>query len=198
MCAYNRVNGPFSCESPWLLTDVLRRDWGWKGYVMSDWGATHSTAPAITAGLDQQSGYPFDKEPYFGANLSAALDAGQVSEAMLDRMVGRILRAMFDKGLFDHPVIAAPMDLPAAMLSDHATVTREAAEQSMVLLKNAKSILPLSPKVRSIVVIGGHADKGVLAGGGSSLVYPVGGNAVPGVGPAIWPGPVMYYPSSPL
>lgn len=198
MCAYNRVNGPFSCESPWLLNDVLRRDWGWKGYVMSDWGATHSTVPAITAGLDQQSGYPFDKEPYFGANLSAALDAGQVSEKMLDRMAARILHALFDKGLFDHPVTAAPVDLPGAMLTAHATVTREAAEQSMVLLKNAKAVLPLSPAVRSIVVIGGHADKGVLAGGGSSLVYPVGGNAVPGVGPAIWPGPVMYYPSAPL
>ncbi len=198
MCAYNRVNGPFSCESPWLLTDVLRRDWGWRGYVMSDWGATHSTAPAIAAGLDQQSGYPFDKEPYFGKNLEAALASGEVKQAALDTMVSRILRAMFDKGLFDHPVTAAPMDLPAAMLAEHATISREAAEQSIVLMKNARQTLPLSPTIRSIVVIGGHADKGVLAGGGSSLVYPVGGNAVPGIKPTVWPGPVMYYPSAPL
>lgn len=198
MCSYNRVNGPFSCESPWLLNDVLRRDWGWKGYVMSDWGATHSTAPAIAAGLDQQSGYPFDKEPYFGKNLESALASGEVSEAALDRMVSRILYAMFDKGLFDHPITAAPMDLSAAMLAEHATISREAAEQSIVLLKNERKILPLSPAIRSIVVIGGHADKGVLAGGGSSLVYPVGGNAVPGIKPTFWPGPIMYYPSAPL
>ncbi|WP_380786030.1 beta-glucosidase [Sphingomonas sp. R86521] len=198
MCAYNRVNGPFSCENPWLLGDVLRRDWGWNGYVMSDWGGTHSTLPAITAGLDQQSGYPFDKEPYFAANLEAGLASGAVKEAQLDRMVGHILYAMFDHGLFDHPVTAAPMELPDAMLADHARVTAQAAAQGMVLLKNAGAILPLSSSVKSIVVIGGHADKGVLAGGGSSLVYPKGGNAVPGLQPAVWPGPVMYYPSSPL
>lgn len=198
MCAYNRVNGPFSCESPWLLTDVLRRDWGWKGFVMSDWGGTHSTAPAIAAGLDQQSGYPFDKEPYFAKNLEVALASGEVKPAALDTMVSRILRAMFDQGLFDHPITGAPIDLPAATLAEHATVSRQAAEQSIVLMKNGGQILPLSPAIRSIVVIGGHADKGVLAGGGSSLVYPVGGNAVPGIKPTSWPGPVMYYPSAPL
>ena len=68
----------------------------------------------------------------------------------------------------------------------------------MVLLKNDGNLLPLGPNVRSIVVIGSHADKGVLAGSGSSLVYPNGGNAVPGLQPTGWPGPVMYYPSSPL
>lgn len=198
MCSYNRVNGPFACESPWLLNDVLRRDWGWKGFVMSDWGATHSTVAAVTAGLDQQSGYPFDKEPYFGRNLEAALSSGAVPEAALDTMVSRILHAMFDKGLFDHPITTAPMDLPATMLAEHAKISREAAEQSIVLLKNDRKVLPLSPAVRSIVVIGGHADKGVLAGGGSSLVYPVGGNAVPGLKPTFWPGPIMYYPSAPL
>ncbi len=198
MCSYNRVNGPFACENPWLLTDVLRRDWGWNGYVMSDWGATHSTVPAITAGLDQQSGYPFDKEPFFGANLTSALASGAVSDAQLDRMAGHILYAMFDHGLFDHPVTDAPMDLPDAMLADHARVTAQAAAQGMVLLKNQQAVLPLSPAVKSIVVIGGHADKGVLAGGGSSLVYPKGGNAVPGLKPSFWPGPIMYYPSSPL
>jgi len=198
MCAYNRVNGPFSCENPWLLGEVLRRDWNWQGYVMSDWGGTHSTGPAIAAGLDQQSGYPFDKEPYFGANLDAALAAGTVKDAQLDRMVGHILHAMFDKRLFDHPITAAPLDLPDTMLADHAAVTGQAAAQSMVLLKNQNAILPLSSTIKSIVVIGGHADKGVLAGGGSSLVYPKGGNAVPGIAPTYWPGPVMYYPSSPL
>jgi beta-glucosidase len=198
MCSYNRVGGTHACEHPWLLTQVLRKDWGWKGYVMSDWGATHSTAAAANAGLEQDSGFPFDKEPYFGAPLKAAIARGQVSRARLDEMASRILRSMFVHGLFDHPVTEAPMDLAPAMLAKHSDVTRTDAEDATVLLKNDRAILPLSPAIRSIVVIGGHADKGVLAGGGSSLVYPVGGNAVPGIGPSGWPGPVMYYPSSPM
>jgi beta-glucosidase len=105
---------------------------------------------------------------------------------------------MFKHGLFDHPVTAAPMDLPDAMLAGDAAVSRAAAEQSIVLLKNDGRILPLARTARRIVVIGGNADKGVIAGGGSSLVYPKGGNATPDIAPKTWPGPVMFYPSSPL
>ncbi|HEY0412865.1 MAG TPA: glycoside hydrolase family 3 C-terminal domain-containing protein [Allosphingosinicella sp.] len=193
MCAYNQVNGVHSCESKWLLTDLLRRDFGWKGYVMSDWGATHSTEAAANAGLDQDSGFPFDKAPYFGEPLRAAVAAGRVPPARLDEMAGRILRAMFAHGLFDRPVQPGPIDL-----AGHAAVTRADAEQGAVLLKNEGNVLPLSPAARRIVVIGSHADKGVLSGGGSSQTYPVGGNAVPGLAPTGWPGPVVYYPSSPL
>jgi beta-glucosidase len=198
MCSYNRVNGPFACENPWLLRDVLRRDWGFKGYVMSDWGAVHSTAPSIAAGLDQESGFPFDKEPYLGEGLKKALADGTVTAAQLDTMVSRILYAMFRHGLFDHPVTAAAMDLPDAMLAGDAAISRAAAEQSIVLLRNDGRILPLARTARRIVVIGGNADKGVIAGGGSSLVYPKGGNATPDLAPKTWPGPVMFYPSSPL
>jgi beta-glucosidase len=198
MCSYNRVNGPFACENPWLLDQVLRRDWGFKGYVMSDWGAVHSTVPSIAAGLDQESGYPFDKEPYLGANLKKALADGSVKRAQLDAMVSRILYAMFRHGLFDKPVTAAPFDLPDAMMTAHAAVSRADAEESIVLLKNDAGALPLTANARRIVVIGGYADRGVLAGGGSSLVYPKGGNAAPEAEPKIWPGPVMVYPSSPL
>lgn len=198
MCSYNRVNGTHACENPWLLNDVLRRDWGYKGYVMSDWGATHSTAPAANAGLDQDSGFPFDKEPYFGAPLKAAVAKGEVPAARLDAMAGAILHAMFANGLVDQPVTEAPMDLAPAMLADHGEVTRKDAEGGAVLLQNKGAILPLSPATRKIVVIGGRADKGVLAGSGSSLVYPVAGNAVPGLKPTSWPGPVMYYPDAPL
>ena len=193
MCSYNRINGIHACEHPFLLTRLLREEWGWQGYVMSDWGGTHSTVAAANAGLDQESGYPFDKEPYFGAPLKAAIADGSVSPARLDQMVGRILWALFDTGALDHPVKQAPIDFAA-----HAAISRADAEEGLVLLQNARALLPLSPAVTSIAIIGGHADKGVLAGGGSSLVYPRGGNAVPGIAPEHWPGPVMYYPSAPL
>ena len=198
MCAYNRVNGTHACEHKWLLTDVLRTDWGFKGYVMADWGATHSTAPAANAGLEQDSGFGLTGTPYFGAPLKEAVAKGEVSQARLDQMAHRILRAMFANGLFDHPITEAPLALPAADLAKHADITRADAEESIVLMKNDGDILPLSKDVKSIVIIGGHADKGVLAGSGSSLVYPVGGNAVPGIAPTSWPGPVMYYPNSPM
>ena len=198
MCAYNKVDSDFACESKWLLDDVLRRDWQWPGYVMSDWGATHSTVKALRAGLDQESGFPFDAKPFFGAELDKALATGDVSQDLVDRSVSRILYAMFEHGLFDHPIAGAPMTLPDELLAADAKVTRAAAADSIVLLKNEGCILPLAATARRIAVIGGHADKGVLAGGGSSLVYPVGGNAVPGLQPAFWPGPQMYYPSAPL
>ncbi|MBV8686549.1 MAG: glycoside hydrolase family 3 C-terminal domain-containing protein [Alphaproteobacteria bacterium] len=193
MCAYNRVNGTHACENKWLLTDLLRGDFGWKGYVMSDWGATHSTEAAANAGLDQDSGFPFDKEPYFGEPLRSAVAAGRVPPARLDEMAGRILRSMFAHGLVDSPVAPGPIDMAA-----HASVTRADAEQAAVLLRNEGNLLPLSPAARRIVVIGSHADRGVLSGGGSSQTYPVGGNAVPGLEPTGWPGPVIYYPNSPL
>ncbi|MES2067511.1 MAG: glycoside hydrolase family 3 C-terminal domain-containing protein [Pseudomonadota bacterium] len=193
MCSYNRVDSVYACENSWLLTDVLRSDWGFRGYVMSDWGATHSTVAAAKAGLDQDSGFPFDKEPYFGRPLRDALDHGTVPAARLDLMAHRILRALFAQGVFERPVSEQPIDYAA-----HAAVTRAGAEAGAVLLKDEHGLLPLAASAKRIAVIGGHADKGVLAGGGSSLVYPVGGNAVPGLQPTIWPGPIMYYPSSPL
>jgi len=99
---------------------------------------------------------------------------------------------LFAKGVIDQPVKIADIDFAA-----HAAVSRAGAEQGAVLLKN-EALLPLGPKFKRIAVIGGFADKGVMAGGGSSLVYPVGGNAVPGMKPTSWPGPIMIYPSSPM
>jgi beta-glucosidase len=193
MCSYNRVNGDFACENAFLLNQVLRKDWKWPGYVMSDWGATHSTAKAAKAGLDQESGAPFDDQPFFAQPLKDALANGSVSEAQLDLMVSRIVRSMAAHGLLDHPVAESRIDYAA-----HAVVTRQDAEEGAVLLRNKQALLPLSRSTKRIAVIGGHADKGVLAGGGSSLVYPIGGNAVPGIVPTSWPGPIMYYPSSPM
>ena len=199
MCAYNRVNSVYACESDWLLNTVLKKDWGYKGYVMSDWGAAHSSAKAANAGLDQESaGEAFDKQPFFAAPLKADLASGAVSQARIDDMARRVLRAMFASGVVDHPLKGAPMALPAETLAAHAKITQADAEEGIVLLKNDGDLLPLAKTAKTIAVIGAYADVGVLSGGGSSQVYPVGGRAVQGLEPKTWPGPVIYYPSSPL
>jgi len=194
MCSYNKVNGDFACENDWLLNKVLKRDFRFRGYVMSDWGALHSTEKSVMSGLDQQSGWPFDDKPYYGELLKAAVEAGQVPKARIDDMARRIVRALYATGAASHPVAEKRSMNRAA----HEAVSQADAEQAIVLLKNDGNLLPLGPSVRKIAVIGGHADKGVLAGSGSSLVYPEGGNAVPGLEPTGWPGPVMYYPSAPV
>ncbi len=193
MCAYNRVDTIYACESDYLLGEVLKTDWGYPGYVMSDWGAVHSTVQSALAGLDQESAHTFDKEPYFGKLLKKAVADGRVPQARLDDMVRRIVRAMFAHGLVDDPVTIKPIDLAA-----DAKISQADAEEGIVLLKNEGGVLPAGSTAKRIAVIGSHADKGVISGGGSSTVFPAGGNAVPGLGPQGWPGPIVYLPSSPL
>ena len=198
MCAYNRVNGDYACENKFLLTDVLRREWGYPGFVMSDWGAVHSTEKAANAGLDQESGQELDSAIFFGAPLAQAVAAGRVSPARLDEMVRRILTGVIASGLYDNPtpVAAQPIDYAA-----HAEVAQRAAEAGIVLLKNQGDILPLARTARSIVVIGGHADVGVLSGGGSSQVRSVGGVPIEiplTSGAAASFARVTYHASSPL
>lgn len=185
MCSYNLVNGRWACENDYLLNTVLKGDWGFKGFVMSDWGAVHSTG-AANDGLDQFTGFccAGDK-PWFAPNVfKAALQAGEIPARRLDDMVERILWALFAKGVIDDPVKAAPIDYAA-----HARVSQKAAEESLVLLKNDGDLLPLRG-VKSIAVIGGNADQGVLSGGGSSDVTPVGG--------AVMIKDRTYMPSAPL
>ena len=195
MCSYNRVNGPYGCEHDHLLNKVLKGDWGFKGYVMSDWGATHSTIPAALAGLDQQSGYPFDKSPYFDGALKEAVQNGHVPESRLDDMVKRVLWAMAAHGVLDNPVKVQDSQID---YTAHGKISQADAEEAIVLLKNQGNVLPLSPSLKRIAVIGGHANKGVLSGGGSAQVYPRGGMAVPNEGPESWPGPMVYLPGSPM
>ena len=171
MCSYNLINGRWGCENDYLLNTVLKHDWGYKGFVMSDWGAVHSTAPAANNGLDQFTGFccAADKPWFAPPAMKAALQSGAITQQRLDDMVTRILWAMFDKGVVDDPVKVSPIDYVA-----HAAVAQKAAEESLVLLKNDGDLLPLRG-VKSIAVIGGNADRGVLAGAGSSDVTPVGG-----------------------
>ena len=173
MCAYNRVKTIYACESDELLNRILKRDWRYRGWVMSDWGATHSTVAAALNGLDQEDGEEFDGRSYFAGPLKSAVVKGQVPRKRLDDMVHRILRAMFVKGVIDNPAVPAPIDFDA-----DAAVSQSVAEQSIVLLKNVNARLPLATDIAHVAVIGGHADAGVLGGGGgSSEVTPYGGFA---------------------
>jgi beta-glucosidase len=199
MCAYNRVDGDYACQNDWLLNKVLKGDWGYQGYVMSDWGAVYSTVKAARNGLDQESaGEAFDSRPFFKDALKKAIGDGQVPQARLDDMVFRILRSLYATGVMDAaPVADAPIDLDA-----HGKISQADAEEAMVLLKNdpvnGQNLLPLAKSAKKVVIIGGHADVGVLSGGGSSQVHTRGGNAVPGLGSPNFPGPVYYFPSSPM
>jgi len=173
MCGYNRVNGAYACENSFLLNDVLRRDWGFKGFVMSDWGAVHSSE-AIVKGLDQQSGEQIDGRRWFSELMTKAVAEGRVPESAIDTSVRRILRAMYASGIADRPVTGGE----AIDYDAHGAVAQRAAEEGIVLLRNEGGVLPLAATARSIVVIGGHANIGVLSGGGSSQVRPVGGFAL--------------------
>jgi beta-glucosidase len=169
MCAYNQVNGSYSCENNWLLNEVLKTDWGYPYFVMSDWGAVHSTVRSAIAGLDQESGEQLDTENFFEAPLSQAIADGAVPEARLDDMARRILTSIFAHGLADKTDASEPVDFAASDWTALA-VAREGA----VLLRN-QGLLPLPADTRSIVVIGAHVDCGVPSGGGSSQVVPRGG-----------------------
>lgn len=198
MCAYNRVDGDYACENKFLLTDVLRRDWKYPGFVMSDWGAVHSTEKAANAGLDQESGQELDAKVYFGTPLADAVAAGRVSTARLDDMVRRILTGVIASGLYDNPTPKSPQPIDYAA---NAEIAQRTAEAGIVLLRNEKGLLPLAKTVRSVVVIGGHADVGVLSGGGSSQVRSVGGVPIEiplKSGAAASFARVTYHSSSPL
>jgi beta-glucosidase len=173
MCAYNLIGGVHACEDDWLLDRVLRQQWGFRGWVMSDWGAVHSTVRAARAGLDQESGHEWDSQVYFGKKLLVAVGDGTLPQQHLDAMAGRILRTLFASGVIDEPPQPAPLDAAA-----DARVAERVAHEGIVLLQNRGDLLPLSHHIGRLAVIGGHADVGVLSGGGSSQVMPIGGPAL--------------------
>jgi beta-glucosidase len=171
MCSYNLINGVYGCENDYLLNQVLKNDWGFQGWVVSDWLATHSTAKAALAGLDQQQ----PGAEFFGKALKAAVDSNEVPVARLNDMVHRILRTEFASGIIDHP---QPTKVPDVLAGFR--VAQQVEEESAVLLQNRGGQLPLNAAtVKSIAVIGSHADIGVMSGGGSAQVDAAGGSAVP-------------------
>lgn len=191
MCSYNRINGDFGCENSYTLRDVLEKEWGFKGFVISDWGGTHSTEKASTAGLDQEQ----PMADFFGPKLKEAVEAGKVPESDIDDHARRILYAEFLSGIVDDPPQPGVVDIEKGL-----EASQRVEEKSIVLLKNSPTVLPINPsRVRSIAIIGGHADIGMISGGGSAQVDPPGGNAImpPGKGATHWQDHI-WFPTSPL
>jgi beta-glucosidase len=164
MGAYNKVNGTYACENKHLLTDVLKNEWGFRGFVVTDWGAAHSTVKMANSGLDLEM--PFPK--YYGDKLLQAVQSGQVSEKVLNDKVSRILRAQFWAGLFDESVLdyGGHDDTPA-----RRALALQAARESIVLLKNDRHFLPLKKDAfRKIAVIGPNGNVARMYGGGSGAL----------------------------
>jgi beta-glucosidase len=184
MSAYNKLNGEWCAESPFLLTDILRKKWGFKGFVISDWGSTYSTSRPINAGMDLEMpggepmrgwlAQPRVQEAGNGGGwlteekVLAAVASGDVKQGAVDEAVARILRVMFVAGLFDRPHEGGgQVDTP-----EQRATARTAATEGMVLLKNEGGALPIDEKTRSVAVIGPCAAVARTGGGGSSLVRP--------------------------
>jgi beta-glucosidase len=185
MSAYNKLNGTYCAEDPWLLKDVLQKGWDFKGFVVSDWGSTYSTAPTVNAGMDLEMpggeqmmmwiNTPKSKAAGNGAGWLVSekvlpeVASGKISQATIDDNVSRMLRIMFVSGQFDHPHHATgEIDTP-----EEKAVVRKAATESIVLLKNAGDVLPIdTAKIHSIAVIGPNAATARTGGGGSSRVSP--------------------------
>jgi beta-glucosidase len=183
MCSYNAINGDYVCENKYLLTEVLKKAWKFKGFVVSDWGGTHSVVKASAAGLDNEE----PEDLYYGAPLKKAVQDGKVPVAELDDHVRRVLRSEFASGIVDFPRQRSVVDVEGGL-----ETARQIAEQSIVLLKNDKGVLPLNrAKVRSIAIIGTHADESMISGGGSAQVDPAGSTAPK------WQAHV-WFPTSPL
>ncbi|MCR4393322.1 MAG: glycoside hydrolase family 3 C-terminal domain-containing protein [Dehalococcoidales bacterium] len=165
MCSYNRINGIYSSENRWLLTDVLKKEWGFEGAVISDWFATHSTIPAAISGLDLEMPGP---ALWFGKKLFEAVKRGDVPEEAVNEMVRRILFVMVKTGTIDGSLKLGNLKSNPA----HERLAFEAAGESIVLLKNERNILPLKKSIRSIAVIGPLATRAAVQGGGSAQVEP--------------------------
>lgn len=186
MTSYNKLNGTYASENHYLLTEVLKQEWGFRGWVMSDWGAAHSTVASALAGLDQE----FPHAHWFGANLAGAIERGEVPIGRLDDMNHRILRTLIEVGVLDEGRERLPQDVEGSM----ATAQR-IAEEGTVLLKN-DGVLPIPAGFTGVVgVIGAHADVAVPSGGGSGAVRPIGGDPISAPGGML---PQFWLPSSPV
>lgn len=169
MAAYNKVNGTFCSENAYLLKDILKGEWGFDGFVISDWGGTHSTIAAALNGLDFEMPYPV----FFGPKLLSAVKSEKVPVALIDDKARRILNAMERLGLFNDAARASNANVPAETFAIHHPETAlKIAQESIVLLKNDKSQLPLPlQKNISLAILGPSATRARTGGGGSSFIH---------------------------
>ncbi|MEV6494523.1 glycoside hydrolase family 3 C-terminal domain-containing protein, partial [Actinoplanes sp. NPDC051633] len=158
MCSYNQINHVYACEHP-RLNSVLKRDIGFDGYVMSDFGSVHSTAASLVNGLDQELNRPIWFTP---ARLDAALAAGEITQRQIDAAAFRVVRAYLRGGLFDHPLPATPV--ADASTPAHKAIARATAEQGSVLLKN-DGLLPLRPRPGDEIAVIGPTASSTPTGG---------------------------------
>lgn len=168
MCSYNRINGVYASEDPWLLTSVLRDEWGFEGLVVSDWGAVNERVASIASGMDLEMP---SSHGVTDAQIVAAVEAGELDESVVDTAATRVLDLVrkVDEG---KGRVQGPLDVDA-----HHALAREAAGRGMVLLKNEGGILPLQPQ-RSVALIGAFIDKPRYQGAGSSMINPTRVDAV--------------------
>jgi len=169
MAAYNRVNGTYCTENRWLLQDVLKGEWGFRGLVVSDWGASHSTVDTAQNGLDLEMDGNDPVGAYWGeGQLKAAVQSGWVSVTTVEDKVRRILRAMFST-----KVLSEPHPAPGLQMTEHWTLAREIAQEGIVLLKNGGDLLPLDKHAsQTLALIGPNLAEARTGGGGSSRVTP--------------------------
>lgn len=167
MGAYNRLNGDYCCESPYLLTTVLRDQWQYDGVVISDWGGVHSTKKAALAGMDIEMNVTGDFSNYFFADaLVTAVNNGDIPEQTIDTKIMRILEMMNKLNMLDGERQIGKRNTP-----EHQKLTLEIAEESIVLLENKEQFLPLdASKISSILVVGENAIRTHASGGGSAEI----------------------------
>lgn len=168
MGAYNKFRGEWASHNYYLLNQVLKKEWGFKGAVISDWAAVHSTMQALWNGCDIEMGTNVGKNwgrCYMGDTVVALVKAGKVPEYIVNEKVRRILYVMFKSNM-----IAGKTNPGIANSKEQQLVAAKVAEEGMVLLKNEEDILPFKNTVKSIAVIGSIADRKLANGGGSSGV----------------------------
>lgn len=167
MCSYNRINGVYASQHDYLLNEILRKEWGFAGAVISDWGANHTTVESVQGGLDLEMPGP---AKYYGDLLFEAASIWQIEESMIDAAVRRILTLVIRSGKMD-----GVDSLPAGAVNtrEHQALAREVAEEAITLLKNEGGLLPINlGEVKSIAIIGPNAAEMRVGGGGSSYVEP--------------------------
>jgi len=173
MCAYNKVNGAYMCENDFLLNHILKQEWGFTGFVTSDFGATHSTVASANAGLDLE----MPTGVFFDTLLESAVTAGLVPQTVINDKLIRRFSTMMTLGVFN-----TPPSLVAIPSQQDGLIARQIAEAGMVLLQNKPGVLPLSTtkilplnaaSLRHIAVIGPYAGAAMTGGGGSSMVSPI-------------------------